>query len=441
MPFDSPCPCFQTGLQSIGLFWLVNESSMKIKMVLAIDIILVVVSACGMRPSATTSVPVASAVATPIHVASVVETPTQTPTLTDTPIPPPPDLPLAPAPVLVRIDFQDANHGWGIASNGSGSILRTVDGGLTWLNATPPGGTGIGYSTGFFALSINVAWVLVPNVDFYTGNLFHTTDGGSTWTTIPVPVGEADIQFLDDNTGRILANRGAGAGSNAVEMYQTSDGGTTWISAFHNNPTQTGSSSSLPLGGIKNGMVFIDANTGWVTGSRPVDGDVYLFITHDGGVSWAQQTISLPSVLMTNQFLVGAPSFFGQDGYLPISIRSANTVLQTFYVTHDGGITWEGDPTNGQKILPSPGAYSFADAANGFDWNGGSDLFYTIDSASHWTSLKPNLDLSGRLTQLEFVPGQTGKFTGWALTSVDDSGHSQLYQTDDSGANWKPLIP
>jgi hypothetical protein len=36
---------------------------------------------------------------------------------------------------------------------------------------------------------------------------------------------------------------------------------------------------------------------------------------------------------------------------------------------------------------------------------------------------------------LEFVPG----FTGWALTQLDNAGHSQLYRTTD-GMNWTPLI-
>jgi hypothetical protein len=42
---------------------------------------------------------------------------------------------------------------------------------------------------------------------------------------------------------------------------------------------------------------------------------------------------------------------------------------------------------------------------------------------------------------MEFVPGTAGGFTGWALTIVDDTGHSQLYKTTDNGITWTPLIP
>ena len=413
---------------------------MRIKIPLAIVIILVAVSACRLRPDTTPAAPAISVADTPIQLAALTNTPIQPATLTGTPSPPPPDLPVVPSPALVRIDFQDTDHGWGIASNGSGYILRTVDNGATWLNATPPGVTGIGRSTGFFALNVNTVWVQIPNLDFFTGTLYRTTDGGTSWTSTPVPFGGADIQFLDASTGRLLANRGAGAGSNAVELYQTSDGGSTWASVFHNDTTQPGSSDVLPLSGIKNGMIFLDTTTGWVTGSRPVPGVVYLYITHDGGASWAQQTIPLPLELNTDQFLVQAPAFFGQDGYLPISIYYPATVVQTFYVTHNGGTTWSGDPADMRKILPSPGVYFFVDVLNGFCWNGGTDFYYTRDGASSWASLKPDINLSGRLSQMEFFTGMAGKFTGWALTSVDDTGHSQLYQTTDSGSNWIPLI-
>ena len=56
------------------------------------------------------------------------------------------------------------------------------------------------------------------------------------------------MQFLDADTGRALAGRGAGAGSEAVELFQTSDGGASWTSVFHDDPGQAGSSDSLPLG-------------------------------------------------------------------------------------------------------------------------------------------------------------------------------------------------
>jgi hypothetical protein len=43
--------------------------------------------------------------------------------------------------------------------------------------------------------------------------------------------------------------------------------------------------------------------------------------------------------------------------------------------------------------------------------------------------------LNSSLSRLQFVPG----FTGWALTQLDNAGHSQLYRTID-GIHWTPLL-
>jgi photosystem II stability/assembly factor-like uncharacterized protein len=318
-------------------------------------------------------------------------------------------------------------------------VLRTVDGGTTWLNATPPGIGAIGLSAALTVLDTNTAWLLVPGTDFFSGTLYRTGDGGITWSSNVVPFGGALIQFQNGSSGRALADRGAGAGSEAVELFQTSDGGATWISVFHDDPSQPGSSDSLPLGGIKNGMTFLDDQTGWVTGFLPMDGDIYLYITHDGGVSWAKQSVPLPAVYEAYQYLPQTPVFFGKDGFLPLTIYKSGTSDLTFYTTHDGGLTWTGDPANANQVI-QPGLPAFADALHIWSWDGGTSLYSTSDGAQTWDDTKPTLDLSGNLSRLEFVPGPAGWFTGWALSRVDEAGNSQLYRTTDS-TNWRPLIP
>ena len=406
--------------------------------------LVIAVLACSIQPGTVAPVTQVPANATNTPMLPVVPTdtsnPTENPTASPLPVPPP-ALPVIASPALIDIKFQDANNGWGLASNNSGYLLRTVDGGVTWMNATPPGITVIGSSSSFFVLDDNHVWLQAPSTtDFYNGTLYYTSDGGATWTSSSVPFGGATLQFLDANTGRALADRGAGAGSNAVEMFQTSDGGATWTSVFHNDPSQAGSSDSLPLGGIKSGVTFLDANTGWVTGSRPMDGDVYLFVTHDGGISWAQQSIPLPAGYETYQYMTQAPVFFGMDGFLPLVIYLPGSVNFTLYISHDGGASWNGNPEDANQVISSSGLYSIADAMHTWVWDGGNALYRTYDGGSgnlYWEGLIPNLNLSGVLTRICFVSDGTG----WALTNVDDTGHSKLYQSQDGGANWNPLIP
>lgn len=366
---------------------------------------------------------------------------TSVPAPAGTPLPPttltrlPPALPPVIAPQLVRIEFQDEQDGWGIANNAGGMLVRSVDAGSTWLNASPPGIAEIGSSAVLTVLNPDTAWVLVPGVDFFSGTLYKSIDGGVTWDSSPVPFGGAFMQFLDEKTGRALAERGASAGSEAVEMFQTSDGGASWVSVFHNDPNLPGASDSLPLAGIKNGMRFFDANIGWVSGSSPAAGEADLYLTRDGGASWAKQSLPLPAGSSGTQFLPQAPVLFGLQAYLPVLAYLPGRVELAFYGSQSGGLTWMG--AAGPAI--PPGLSAFADAQHVWCWDGGPTLYFSTDGTHTWQSANPGLDLSGRLSQLQFVPASAGSFSGWALTRPDEAGHSQLYHTLD-GINWAPLI-
>ncbi len=411
---------------------------MNRKIFLVILLLLLLLQACDIQVS---SAMPASPVITNVPIVAVTSpepasTDTLVPSSTEIPIPP---LPVISSPALARIDFQDENNGWGIAVNDTGYILRTVDGGTTWLNATPAGIGPIGFSANLDVLNTNTAWLLMPATDFFSGTLYRTLDGGITWSSNPVPFGGGFLQFLDASNGRALADRGAGAGSEAVEIFQTSDGGTNWVSVFHNDPSQQGSSDSLPLGGIKNGMTFLNASTGWVTGSIPKDGDVYLYVTRDGGISWSQQSVPLPAGYSTYQYMPQAPVFFGKDGFLSLTIYKPDATVFTVYITHDGGLTWSGDPTDVHKVI-QPGLPAFADALHTWSWDGGPILYRSSDGTQTWEEAAATLDLIGRLSQLEFVSAPAGTFYRLGTHPVDDTGLSQLYRTAD-GFHWTRIVP
>ena len=133
------------------------------------------------------------------------------------------------------------------------------------------------------------------------------------------------------------------------------------------------------------------------------------------------------------------PIFFGNEGFLPLGIFMNNSTDFTFYVTHDGGTTWSGNPTNSKMVLKQ-GIYAFADAMHGWSWDGGATVNSTSDGAQTWNGVTTNIDLSGRLSHMVFVPGTGGQFIGWALTGQDNAGQSQLYKTTDNCSTWT-LIP
>lgn len=350
----------------------------------------------------------------------------------------PGDLETVESPSLFFIDFHDRYTGWAFADNDGGVILRTMDGGQTWLDVTPPDLPGVPDPNAITILGVNTAWVLFRGEDFYHGTLFHTIDGGGSWRSTEVPFAGADMTFLDEYTGWALADRGVGAGSNAVEIYRTDDGGITWTSVFHNDPTVPGSSDSLPLGGLKSGLTFLDLDTGWVTGSRPMNGDIYLFVTKDGGQTWAQQDISLPAGLADCQFTTSAVFFFGTEGYLPLLAYCLSGDPELgFFRSYDGGTTWLVDPIIADSGSLPPGQYSFADARHGFTWDGGAQIYFTWDGARAWSGNRTSLDLSDSLRMIDFVSGRIG----WALAGSGDGGPSRLYVTADGGETWTQQLP
>ena len=107
----------------------------------------------------------------------------------------------------------------------------------------------------------------------------------------------------------------------------------------------------------------------------------------------------------------------------------------TFYTSQDGGLTWTGNPADARRVI-QPGLPAIADALHIWCWDGGASLYTSRNGGQSWQDTQASLDLSGNLSVFEGVPG----ITAWALTRLDDAGHSQLYRSSN-GVNWTPLIP
>lgn len=328
----------------------------------------------------------------------------------------------APSPPLTSIFMIDAQNGWGQTTD---AILRTTNGGAQWYPVTPPGAAPPLDIARMFFLDANTGWVLAPGADFNSGSLFRTQDAGQTWTSSAVPFGPSQMQFLDPQNGFVLIGRGAGAGSSAVDVGQTVDGGQSWELVFTMEPGKPETPGELPFHGNKNGLAFRDLSNGWVTGTEPREGYTWLYVTQDGGKTWQHQDLTLPTGLESSMLSIDPPRFYSAlDGVLPVTLFST-TQFKGFYITHDGGATW---------MVTTPvqnsGLYDLVSMNDFFVWDGAT-LDVSHDGGGSWTSMTSNLNLSQIISALDFVDATHG----WAL-SIDVNQQRSFYQTSDGGITW-----
>jgi len=327
----------------------------------------------------------------------------------------------------------DATTGWALAGK---AVLRTTDGGNHWKDVTPAGHLlAPGSAAEFFTASM--AWITIPQADQTTTQLFHTNDGGQSWKQSTIQTGFVrQMTFIDAQHGWLLLGKenAAGVPAEAVSVFQTTDGGNNWQSvsvALFSDATPPG---HLPYGGQKSGIFFLNTSTGWVTGTVLVPALALLYVTHDGGKTWYQQSLLRPSGLPPAQLLIQPPTFFSAtDGLLPVrfaDLLTSRGIATVIYVTHDGGMTW-------RSTMPVSAALSashFLDMQHGW-LTDGTNLFFTSDGGQHWTKLTPSANFK-QVTQLDFV----SQSTGWAISN-QGSGSSFLLKTTDGGQTWTQITP
>ncbi len=332
---------------------------------------------------------------------------------------------VAPGYVPAQIRMVDLSNGWGLRGS---RVLRTRDGGKHWRDISPQAADPEQELIPAYFLNILTAWVVYPSSDYSHGTLYRTTDAGVNWRSTPVPFGSAILQALDAQTLFAMADRGAAAGSQAVDIYRSTDGGATWDEIYHIDP-QDSAGSSLPFGGDKTGMAFTSLNEGWITGVEPVAGSVYLYATHDQGASWQLQPVDLPAALGQAQiFLQGIQFFSPAQGVIPEQVTAVhNNNPQTYLgamTTTDGGRTW-----NTGDLLPVTGVFYAANIADFYVWDGAS-LYTSRDSGKTWKQAASSQQPGASPYMIQFLDPAHG----WLVDN--DGARVQLYWTRDGGKSW-----
>jgi photosystem II stability/assembly factor-like uncharacterized protein len=361
------------------------------------------------------------------------------------------------ADALTTLDMLDATQGWATSHPGGAvddRILRTTDGGTTWLDVTPPldpPAAGIGRRASAFFRGTQQAWVTYADQPSAgsapAGLVWLSADDGQTWSKsqaldfngLQADFYEpSDLGFVDEGHGWLLAHLKINMHAEAAAVFTSADGGLTWQRPA--DPQKDPQLMACP----KTGLTYMDPKLGWLSGdcggSAP---GVFLYRTEDGGNSWTPFSLSPPSgqqEIYTNpQSACAADKLLvpgAQNAFLPVRCKlgAPQQVGRWLYATADSGVTW--------AIRSAPeavGYFDFLDGSTGWmlatqltDATH-STLYRTEDGAQTWTSIA-DLGWNG---QPDFVDPQNG----WAITHDPADGAAVLMRTQDGGATWQQLDP
>jgi photosystem II stability/assembly factor-like uncharacterized protein len=138
--------------------------------------------------------------------------------------------------VFTEICFIDSSRGWAIAGETGNRIVRTTDGGATWLGDFRRDHISDGNLTGLSFPDASHGFVGNRDVDYPP---MATTDGGITWSALPsLPTGYFlwDMTFVDSLHGW-AAGLVVESEPHRGLILETKDGGTSWTADAFAEPT------------------------------------------------------------------------------------------------------------------------------------------------------------------------------------------------------------
>lgn len=271
------------------------------------------------------------------------------------------------------------------------------------------------------------------------GTVVRTVDGGQTWQNVTPPDATAhvirDVEAIDANHAVVLASDTGNDGNGVFKPSRisfTANGGKTWQSAFDANASD-----------FYNSMGFFDRRRG-LAFSDPVDGKFPILETGNGGHKWklADPPGGLPIALTDGS---GVPNEFGRaTGTSLVAAGPSEAWFGTnpeggpgarVFHTQDGGTTWTVATTTVPGGPAGIVSLSFQDRTKGLAVGGDppppsgqtdvGEIARTSDGGATWFRVGP---LNGFRNSVAWIPGLPN--TAVAV------GHSGSDVSDDGGNTW-----
>jgi len=275
--------------------------------------------------------------------------------------------------------FLNPTVGWAV--NSDGNILKTVDGGASWVVQQPAPGTYL-RCVGF--ASADVGWVgtLTPS-----RRLLRTTDGGANWSRVSglpsnAPVAVCGLSVVSD---LVVFASGTNRPNDIPRMMKTTDGGSTW-SAW-----DMSAHASVLID-----TYFTDALHGWVAGGKSPDPTPttrnklkpVVLETLDGGATWTNRLAGQEAGFPLGEWGWKIQFLDSQTGFVSLENFTAGAILKTT----DGGRTWTRLPINDAQGNANLEGIGFVNPQRGWvggwgtaDFSGGFSS-ETTDGGANWVN-------------------------------------------------------
>ena len=301
---------------------------------------------------------------------------------------------------LNSIDMYDT--GLGLAVGDSGVILKTTNGGQSWVSK---GSVVNNWNDVDFASS-NIAWVVGDG-----GKMMKTENGGNTWSSVTsgVTVALRSVEFIDGEAGFIV-------GSSGTILY-TFNSGATW--------TQEAPLTTQTLFGVSTGKDSLNLKKAWAVGSNGV---ILRFNTMGG---WTVQNSGTTNTL---QDVYVKPGTYSTEVWVAANGVSTNGG-PGFLKTVDSGSNW----SVVSQSISTTGAISSVkmnSSGVGLATFTTGKILKTTNSGASWSLDK---DLGGYLTDAvltdnyAWAVGWTGKI--WLYDSMSPNSVMTITQSSSSNDN------
>lgn len=298
----------------------------------------------------------------------------------------------------------------------SGSVA-----GLGW--ALKPTGTDARFR-GLAAVDRSTAWVSGSH-----GTVLRTVDGGRSWGDVSPP-GAAGLELRDieafDARRALALSIGEGPDS---RVWRTEDGGASWTETFRNPDPRA----------FYDCMTFFDPAHGLAV-SDPVDGKFRILSTADGGRSWrVLPNAGMPDALPGEAGFAASGQCLVSAGRNDVWLATGGGANARVLHSADRGLTWSAADSTVPAGDPAKGVFGLAFRDRGHGLAVGGDYrtgeaspragAVSADAGRTWrpAGAPPPAYRSG----VAWVP-----YTGVVALAVGPTGTDL---TLDAGRNWRPL--